>query len=72
MSDVYEYVDENSKLYEEILSVDFMFPNGTSMDDAVKQIDMLVDLANNEPKIEFFAHKATIYTKSPFVEPDEY
>jgi len=31
----------------------------------------LVNLANNEPKIEFFAHEPKIFTKSPLVEPDE-
>jgi len=71
VSEVYEYIDENSKLYEEVLSVDFVFPNGTTKSEALEQIDMLVNLANNEPKIEFYAHEPKIFTKSPMVEPDE-
>lgn len=71
MNEVYEYIDENSKLYEEVLSVDFVFPNGTTLDDAMMQIDMLVKLADDEPKIEFFSHEPKIFTKSPMIEPDE-
>ncbi len=71
MSDVYEYVDENCKIYEETLTVDFTFPNGTTMSDAVKQIDLLVSLIDNEERIEFYEHQPKIYTKSPLYEPDE-
>ena len=71
MSEVYEYVDDNGKIYEEVLTVDFTFPNGTSLSDAVNQIDMLVSLADNETKIEFYEHQPKIYTKSPLYEPEE-
>ena len=69
--DIYEFVDKNTKDYHEVLSVDFSFPLGTKLEDAVKQIDMLVSLADNNDEMEFFEHRPTIFCKSPFVEPDQ-
>lgn len=71
VSKPYEFVDENTRNYEEVLSVDFLFPNGTTIEEATSQIDMLVSLADDNDDIKFFEHKPTIYAKSPFVEPDE-
>ncbi len=66
MSKPYEFVDENTRNYEEVL-----FPNGTTIEEATGQIDMLVSLADDNDDIKFFEHKPTIYAKSPFMEPDE-
>jgi len=71
VSKPYEFVDENSRNYEEVLSVDFLFPNGTTIEEATEQIDMLVSLADNNDDIKFFEHNPSIFAKSPFVEPDE-
>ena len=70
---VYEYVDENSKSYNNELVVSFSFPNHVTVEQAVLQIDELVNLADNNDDIEFEHHTNDIYAKSPFsIEPDEY
>ena len=66
MSEPYIFTDDNSKTYDEVLSVDFLFPNGTKVEDAIKQIDMLVSLADNNDD-----HKPTMYVMAPLQEPDE-
>jgi|TARA_R100000084_G_C4602312_1_gene123880 hypothetical protein len=71
MSELYVFTDDNSKTYDEVLAVDFLFPNGTKVEDAIKQIDMLVSLADNNDEIEFYDHKPTMYVMSPLQEPDE-
>jgi|TARA_R100001463_G_scaffold103544_6_gene157943 cell fate regulator YaaT (PSP1 superfamily) len=64
MSNVYEFFDENTKSYDNILSVDFSFPSNVKVEDAVKQIDALVSLADNRDDIEFSEHSASIYAKT--------
>jgi cell fate regulator YaaT (PSP1 superfamily) len=61
---VYEFFDENTKSYDNILSVDFNFPSNVKLEDAVKQIDALVSLADNRDDIEFSEHSASIYAKT--------
>ena len=61
---IYEFFDENTKSYDNILSVDFSFPSNVKLEDAVKQIDALVSLADNRDDIEFSEHSATIYAKT--------
>jgi len=61
---IYEFFDENTKSYDNILSVDFSFPSNVKLEDAVKQIDALVSLADNRDDIEFSEHNATIYAKT--------
>jgi hypothetical protein len=61
---VYEFFDENTKSYDNILSVDFSFPSNVKLEDAVKQIDALVSLADNRDDIEFSEHSASIYAKT--------
>lgn len=70
---MYEFVDENSKRYENELVVSFSFPNHVTMEQATAQIDELVSLADNNDKLEFLHHSNDLYAKSPFVmEPEEY
>tara|TARA_R100001510_G_C7550940_1_gene134778 strand:- start:16 stop:234 length:219 start_codon:yes stop_codon:yes gene_type:complete len=61
---IYEFFDENSKSYDNILSVDFSFPSNVKLEDAVKQIDALVSLADNRDDIEFSEHSASVYAKT--------
>ena len=65
---VYEYVDEDSKVDENSLTVDFYFDSDVTKDQAVQMIDMLVDIANTElvNMEKLTGHKPTIYVKSPF------
>lgn len=69
--DIYVFVDKNSKSYDNELSVNFTFPSDVKPEDAVKQIDELVSLADNRDDIEFTEHRAIIYSLSPLTEPDE-
>lgn len=61
---LYEFFDENTKSYHNILSVDFSFPSNVKAEDAIKQIDALVSLADNRDDIEFSEHSAFLYAKT--------
>ena len=61
---VYEYVDEDSKIDENSLTVDFYFESDIDQDEAIKMIDDMVSKSNDYSKM--IGHKPTIYVKSPF------
>ena len=63
MSEVYEYVDENSNVDENCLTVDFYFESNVTKDEAIIMIDDLVTKFNDNYLI---AHKPTVFVKSPF------
>ena len=65
---VYEYVDEDSKVDENSLTVDFYFDSDVTKDQAVQMIDMVVDIANTElvNMKKLTGHKPTMYALSPF------
>ena len=69
---IYEFFDENTKSYDNILSVDFSFPSNVKLEDAVKQIDALVSLADNRDDIEFSEHSASIYAKTTLTDESFY
>lgn len=68
MSEVYEYVDDNSKIDENCLTVDFYFTSDVNKDEAVALIDNI--MSNVENYSELLSHKPAIFTKSPFVSED--
>lgn len=61
---VYEYVDEDSKVDENSLTVDFYFESNIDQNEAIKIIDDMVSKTNDYSKL--IGHKPTIYVKSPF------
>jgi len=67
-SDVYVFTDKNQKTDENILSVDFYFESDTTLAEAVKSVDTLVE-ANIE--VIFKGHRPSIYCLSPFVTMEE-
>ena len=66
MSQVYTYIDENTKHDINILTVSFTYSSDTSADDAIAQIDHMVSLANSDPSITFEAHEYDMYSMSPY------
>lgn len=71
MTEVYEYVDDNMKRDENILTVDFFFSSNVSKEQAIDYIDELVTLADNDGYENFVAHAPSIFTKSPYLITDE-
>ena len=64
MSEVYEYIDENSNVDENCLTVDFYFESNVTKDEAIIMIDDMVDKTNNYTQM--IGHKPTVFVKSPF------
>ena len=65
---VYEYIDQNMKRDENILTVDFYFDSDVKLDKAIRIVDTLAEADTNG--LPFNGHKPTIYTKSPHNEED--
>jgi hypothetical protein len=60
---VYEYIDENNKVDENCLTVDFYFESNVTKDEAIIMIDDLVTKFDDNYLI---GHKPTVFVKSPF------
>ena len=60
----YKYVDSNTKIDENILSVDFHFDGDVTMEDAIAQIDAMVSQINNDGDIEFNSHNMRMFSIS--------
>ena len=71
VTEVYEYVDDNMKRDENILTVDFFFPSNVSKEEAIEQLDKLVSLADDKKGYYWYAHAPSIFTKSPYLITDE-
>jgi hypothetical protein len=63
-ADVYEMVDTTGKKDENCLTVDFYFESDITKDEAIDQVDILAQLADNNDKFTFIGHRPAIYTKS--------
>ena len=62
---VYEYIDENNKVDENCLTVDFYFDSSTTLKQAEKIVDKLVSKGDGEYE-NLLSHKPTVFVKSPF------
>jgi len=60
----YKYVDSNTKINENILSVDFHFDGDVTMEDAIAQIDAIVSNIDNDGDIEFNSHNMRMFSIS--------
>jgi hypothetical protein len=60
----YKYVDSNTKIDENILSVDFHFDGDVTMEDAIAQIDAMVSQIDNDGDIEFNSHTMRMFSIS--------
>ena len=60
----YKYVDSNTKIDENILSVDFHFDGDVTMEDAIAQIDAMVNQIDNDGDIEFNSHTMRMFSIS--------
>jgi hypothetical protein len=60
----YKYVDSNTKINENILSVDFHFDGDVTMEDAIAQIDAMVSNIDNDGDIEFNSHNMRMFSIS--------
>ena len=65
---IYQFIDENMKNDINELSVSFTFSSETSAEEAMEQIDKLVQLADNDTTIKFIKHEHDIYRISPYSE----
>lgn len=68
MSEVYEYVDDNLKVDENCLTVDFYFTSDVNKEKAVALVDNI--MSNVKDYSELLSHRPAIFTKSPFVSED--
>ena len=68
MSEVYEYVDDNLKVDENCLTVDFYFTSDVNKEEAVALVDNI--MSNVKGYSELLSYKPAIFTKSPFVSED--
>lgn len=64
----YQFIDENMKDDINELSVSFTFSSDTTLEEATKQIDNLIKLADNDTTIKFIGHEHDIYRISPYSE----
>ena len=60
----YKYVDSNTKIDKNILSVDFHFDGDVTMEDAIAQIDAMVSQIDNDGDIEFNSHTMGMFSIS--------
>lgn len=59
---MYEYTDPGKDEYSEReLVVTFRFDSNVNVDEAIKQIDKLVSLADNNDDIQFNSHEYDLY-----------
>ena len=59
----YKYVDSNARRNENVLSVDFTFNGDVDMDEAIKQIDAMVNNIGND-YITFTSHEPRMFSIS--------
>ena len=65
---IYQFIDENMKHDINELTVSFTFNSDTTAEEAMEQIDKLVQLADNDTTIQFMEHEHDIYRISPYSE----
>jgi len=68
---VYEFVDENMRRAENILTVDYHFSTEVTADEAIAMVDIMVSLFDDSTvgvSNKFTAHRPSIYCKYPVEE----
>ena len=66
---VYEFVDNSHTLDENVLVVDFRFDSDVTKEQAIKIVDKIISLADNDNSTaQMTGHTPTIYAVSPFKE----
>ena len=64
---VYEFVDNSHTLDENVLVVDFRFDSDVTKEQAIKMVDKIISLADNDNSTaKMTGHTPTMYAVSPF------
>ena len=67
---IYEYTDDNTKVDENTLVVDFNFTSDVTQEDAIELIQKMVSMLDDSTDAtakEFKSHKPTMFVLSPFI-----
>lgn len=67
---IYEYTDDNTKVDENTLVVDFNFTSDVTQEDAIELIQKMVSMLDDSTDAtakEFVSHKPTMFVLSPFI-----
>ena len=64
---VYEFIDHSHTRDENVLVVDFRFDSDVSQEQAIKIVDKIISLADNDNSTaKMTGHTPTMYAVSPF------
>ena len=64
---VYEFTDHSHRIDENVLVVDFRFDSDVSQEQAIKIVDKIISLADNDNSTaKMTGHTPTMYAVSPF------
>ena len=64
---VYEFTDHSHRIDENVLVVDFRFDSDVSQEQAIKIVDKIISLADNDNSTaKMTGHTPTLYAVSPF------
>jgi len=69
---VYEFIDHSHTRDENVLVVDFRFDSDVTKEQAIKIVDKIISLADNDNSTaQMTGHTPTLYCLSPFKEEIE-
>lgn len=64
---VYEFIDHSHRIDENVLVVDFRFDSDVTKEQAIKIVDKIISLADNDNSTaKMTGHTPTLYAVSPF------
>ena len=64
---VYEFTDHSHRIDENVLVVDFRFDSDVTKEQAIKIVDKIISLADNDNSTaKMTGHSPTLYALSPF------
>jgi predicted sugar kinase len=64
---VYEFTDHSHRIDENVLVVDFRFDSDVSQEQAIKIVDKIISLADDDNSTaKMTGHTPTLYALSPF------
>tara|TARA_B100000902_G_scaffold227942_1_gene216401 strand:+ start:6022 stop:6237 length:216 start_codon:yes stop_codon:yes gene_type:complete len=64
---VYEFTDHSHRIDENVLVVDFRFDSDVTKEQAIKIVDKIISLADNDNSTaKMTGHTPTMYAVSPF------
>ena len=64
---VYEFTDHSHRIDENVLVVDFRFDSDVTKEQAIKMVDKIISLADNDNSTaKMTGHTPTMYAVSPF------